>query len=72
MKSIKKSEPKIIIVISSVEETQSPKKPKINPWILKVISVIIVTLISWLAPEAAIALFLTRLLLIFLQWRNQV
>lgn len=71
MKSIKQSETKIIIFVSSVEKTQSPKKEKINPWILKVISVVIVTFVSWLAPEAAIALFLTKLLLIWLQWRNQ-
>ena len=72
MQPTQEFEAKIIITVYSIEETQQPpKKPKINSWTLKVISAIVVTLISWLAPEAAIALFLTRLFLIWLQWRNQ-
>ena len=66
-----KPETKIIIVFPELEKPQPPKKPKINPWILKFLSVTIITVMSWLTPEAAITLFLIRLLLIVLQWLNQ-
>ncbi|MGK7895745.1 MAG: hypothetical protein AB4372_19555 [Xenococcus sp. (in: cyanobacteria)] len=66
-----KPENKIIIVVPAVEKPQPPKKPKINSWVLKVLSVIIITVIGWLAPEAAITIFLIRLLLILIQYFNQ-
>ncbi len=71
MQPIKQSETKIIIVVSAVEESQPRKKTQINPWILKIASVIIITVISWLTPEAAIAIFLIRLLFILLEWLNK-
>ena len=71
MKPTKQSESKIIIVVPAVEKSQPAKKSKINPWILKVFSVIIITVIGWLAPEAAITIFLIRLLLILIQYLNQ-
>ncbi|ELS00328.1 hypothetical protein Xen7305DRAFT_00000280 [Xenococcus sp. PCC 7305] len=71
MQPIKQSQTKITIVVPSVEKAQPSKKPKINPWIFKVISVTVVTLMSWLTPEAAIAIFLIKLLFIFLEWLNK-
>ena len=71
MKPTKLSENKIIIVVPSVEQPQPPKKPKLNPSFLKAISLIIITLISWLNPEATIVVALIRLLLILLEWLNQ-
>lgn len=44
---------------------------KINPAILKAIALILITLISWLNPEATIAIALIKLLFIFLEWLNQ-
>ncbi len=71
MKPVKQSETKIIIVVSSVKQSPPPKKPNINPAILKAISIIVITLISWLNPEATIAIALIKLLFILLEWLNQ-
>ena len=71
MKSSKQSETKIIIVVPAVEQSPPPKKPKIDPAVLKAISIAILTLISWLNPEATIAIALIELLFILLEWLNQ-
>jgi hypothetical protein len=71
MKSIKQPETKFIIVVSSIEKPELPKKPKINPSFLKAISIIVITLISWLNPEATIAIAVIKLLFILLEWLNQ-
>ena len=71
MKPVKQPETKIIIVVSSLEKSRSPKKSKINPSILKAISIMVITLISWLNPEATIVIALIRLLFVLLEWLNQ-
>ncbi len=71
MKPVKQPETKIIIVVPCVTKPQPPKKPKINPSLLKAIAITTITLISWLNPEATIAIALIRLLFILLQWLNQ-
>lgn len=65
-----KSKTKIVVIISSATPSQIPKKPKINQFLLKIISLIIITLISGLNPEAIIGIFLIKLLFIVLQWLN--
>ena len=70
MKPVKHSKTKIIIVVPSIEQSPPPKKPKINPAILKAISIIVITLISWLNPEATIAIALIKLLFILVEWLN--
>jgi len=65
MKPVKQKETQII------DRTAKSKKPKLNPTILKVISLIVVTLIIWLNPEATIVIFLVKLLFILLEWLNQ-
>ncbi len=64
MKSFLQSEP-------NTTQPQPPKNPKINPHLLKAISLMIITVISWLQPEAAILIFLVKLIFIFLDWLNQ-
>ncbi|MGB3694171.1 MAG: hypothetical protein WA865_05670 [Spirulinaceae cyanobacterium] len=71
MKPTKQPETKIIIVIPAVKQPQPAKKPKIHPSILKAIAITTITLISWLNPEAAIAIALIRLFFILFQWLNQ-
>ena len=71
MKSTKQNETTIIIVVPVHDRTPQAKKPKIHPVILKTIRFIVITIISWLAPEAAIALFLIKLLFLLLEWGNQ-
>jgi hypothetical protein len=73
MKLIKQPETEstIIIVVSSIEKPELSKKPKINPSFLKAISLIVITLISWLNPEATIAIAVIKLLFILLEWLNQ-
>ncbi len=71
MKPVKQPETKIIVFVSSTTQPQPPKKPKINPHLLKAISFILITVISWLQPEAAIAIFLIKLFFIVVGWLNQ-
>ncbi|MEO0927077.1 MAG: hypothetical protein AAFY63_14510 [Cyanobacteria bacterium J06643_13] len=71
MKPVKPNETKIIIIVPAVEQPAPPKKPKVDPAILKAISLVLITLVSWLNPEAAIAIFLIRLLFLLLAWFNQ-
>ena len=70
MKPVKQSATKIIVIVPFPEHPQPPKQPRVNPFVLKAVSIIIITLISWLAPEASIAIFLFRLLFILLGWLN--
>lgn len=70
MKPIKQPETKITLVVPSVEQSQPPKKPKIDSTILKAIALIINTLIILLNPEATIAIALIKLLFILLEWLN--
>ena len=51
-------------------QNQSPKKPKINPHLLKLIKLIILTLLGWLNPEVPLAIFLVNLLFIVVGWLN--
>ncbi len=71
MKPAKQNETQIIIVVPVIDRTPTPKKPKVNPAILKAINFIVITLISWLNPEATIAIFLIKLLFMLLEWLNQ-
>ena len=72
MKPIKKTETKIfIIILYLIIQQQPPKKAKFNQHLLKAISFTIITLISWLNPEAVIAIYLVKLLFIILDWLNQ-
>ncbi|MEL7076517.1 MAG: hypothetical protein AAGK10_18760 [Cyanobacteria bacterium J06555_3] len=71
MKPVKPNENKIIIVVPAVEQLAPPKKPKVDPAILKAISLMLITLVSWLNPEATIAIFLIRLIFLLLAWFNQ-
>ena len=71
MKPVKQNRTKIIIVVPVSDRTSEPKKPKIHPVILKVISLMVITIISWLTPEAPIAIFLIKLLFILFEWLNQ-
>ncbi|MEM7759095.1 MAG: hypothetical protein AAF298_13355 [Cyanobacteria bacterium P01_A01_bin.40] len=71
MKPVKQNETQIIIVVPVSDRTPEVKKPKINPAILKAISFIVITIISWLTPEATIAIFLIKLLFMLLEWLNQ-
>ena len=71
MKPAKQNETQIIIVVPVIDRTPTPKKPKINPTILKAINFIVITIISWLNPEATIAIFLIKLLFMLLEWLNQ-
>ena len=70
MKPAKQSETKIIIIVP-LEQSPPPKKPKIDPALIKAMSIAILTLISWLNPEATIAIALIELLFILLEWLNQ-
>lgn len=70
MKPTKQSETKIIIIVP-LEQSPPPKKPKIDPALIKAMSIAILTLISWLNPEATIAIALIKLLFILLEWLNQ-
>ena len=70
MKQVKQSETNIIVVVPAEEKSQAVKQQKINPSLLKAFSITIITLISWLNPEATIAILLVRLLLILLEWLN--
>ncbi|MEL6438101.1 MAG: hypothetical protein AAFQ80_02425 [Cyanobacteria bacterium J06621_8] len=69
MKPVQQNENKVIVVI--LDRTSPNQKPPLNPAIFKTIRLIMITLISWLNPEAAIAIFLIKLLFILLEWRNQ-
>jgi len=71
MKPVKQNETKIIIVVFPVEQPAPPKKSKVDPAILKAVSLVLVTLVSWLNPEATIAIFLIRLIFLLLAWFNQ-
>ena len=71
MKPVKQPETKIIVVVPSLTQSQPPKKTKINPHLLKATSLIMITLISWLNPEATIAIALVKLLFIILGWLTQ-
>ncbi len=71
MKPTKQPENQIIVFVTSTTQPQPPKKPKINPHLLKAISLMMITLISWLQPEAAIAIFLIKLFFIVIGWLNQ-
>lgn len=71
MKPVKQSETKIIIVVPIIDRTPEIKKSKIHPAILKATNFIVITIISWLNPEATIAIFLIKLLFILLEWVNQ-
>ncbi|MEM6611639.1 MAG: hypothetical protein AAF652_05180 [Cyanobacteria bacterium P01_C01_bin.72] len=71
MKSAKPNETKIIIVVSAVEQPAPSNQPKVNPAILKAISLVLITTVSWLNPEATIAISLIRLLFLLLAWLNQ-
>lgn len=71
MKPVKQPKTKIRIVIFSIDKSQVSKKPKINPSIFKAISIIVITLISWLNPEATIAIVIVRLLFLVLEWLNE-
>ena len=70
MKSAKQDETKIIIIVPVKDPTPTPKKSKIDPKILKAINFIVITIISWLNPEATIAIFSIKLLFILLEWLN--
>ena len=71
MKPVKQNKTKIIVVVPVSDRTPKPKKPKIHPVILKAVSFIVITIISWLAPEATLAVFLIKLLFMLLEWLNQ-
>ena len=71
MKPTKQPENKIIVFVIPTTQPKPPKKTKINPHLLKAISLITITLISWLQPEATIAIALVKLLFIVLDWFNQ-
>lgn len=71
MKPTKQLETKINIIVSSTTQPQPAKKTKIDRHLLKATSLIIITIISWLNPEATIAILLSKLFFIFLDWFNQ-
>ncbi|MEO1670466.1 MAG: hypothetical protein AAFR77_06705 [Cyanobacteria bacterium J06631_2] len=71
MKPAKQSETKIVIVVPAVEQPAPPKKPRVDPVILQAICLVLITLVSWLNPEATIAIFLIHLLFLLLAWLNQ-
>ena len=71
MKSVKQPETKIIVVIPAVVKPQTPKQPKIPPLLLKIITLTVITTISWLSPEAIIAIGGVQLFFILLEWLNQ-
>lgn len=65
-----KQDTKIIVVVVSEEKPQPPKKPQIDPSLLKAFSITVITLVSWLNPEAIFLILTVRLLLILLEWLN--
>ena len=71
MRQVKQSETKIKEVISSEDKSEPEKQTKINPSLLKAFSITVITLISWLNPEATLLILIVRLLLISLEWLNQ-
>ena len=57
--------------VKSSRSPKPPKKPKINPYLLKANAVILTTLIAWLLPEAPLAIALIKLLFFILEDLNQ-
>ena len=68
MKPVKQKESKIVVI---VQQSQLPKKPTINKFLLKAIALFAITLISWLNPEATIAIAMIKFFFIFLEWLNR-
>lgn len=71
MKPVKHGETKIIIIVPVSDRSLAAKKPKLNPVILKATRLIVITAISWLNPEATIAIALIKLLFILLEYLDQ-
>ena len=71
MKSVKQHKTQIIILAPFVSDPPPPKKPKISPLLLKIITLTVITTISWLSPEAIIAIGGVQLFFILLEWLNQ-
>ena len=70
MKPVKHDETKIIIIVPKRDRSPA-KKPKLNPAILKATCLILITAISWLNPEATIAIASIKLLFILLEYLDQ-